>query len=84
MGICLHQKKTETSKTCIFLKLFKQDEGKNQIKCNKTKKMIINEAMLIILEEYTHDKRTANNLTWVSQMHIKNTNGIKLNIENFF
>jgi hypothetical protein len=31
-----------------------------------------------------NDKMTANNLTWVSQMHIKNTNGIKLNIENFF
>jgi hypothetical protein len=44
MGIYLHQKKkTETSKTCIFLKLFKQDEGNIYIYIAiKQKKMIIN------------------------------------------
>jgi len=31
-----------------------------------------------------NDKRTTNNLTWVSKRHIRNTNGTKLNIKNFF
>jgi len=31
-----------------------------------------------------NDKRTTNNLTWVSKRHIRNTNGTRFNIKNFF
>jgi hypothetical protein len=31
-----------------------------------------------------NDKRTTNNLTWVSKRHIRNTNDTKLNIKKFF
>ncbi len=31
-----------------------------------------------------NNRRTTNNLTWVSKRHFRNTNGTKLNIKDFF